>query len=182
LYVTSTSSVTWSPAILGGMTDSDRTVYKPVIRDERPEDRQAVWQVEADAFGRTEEADLLARLEPHKAFSLVATIDQDIVGHVLFTWLPVSEHRALALAPLAVRPDLHGKGIGGELVRQGLARARTLGAPAVVVLGDPKYYSRFGFTTDHKITQSYGWPDEAFQVVEFREIAGEATYPPAFLE
>ncbi|MFI6479827.1 GNAT family N-acetyltransferase [Nonomuraea sp. NPDC050663] len=150
------------------------------IRDELPEDREAVWQVEADAFGRPDEADLLAKLEPDKAFSLVATVGGEVVGHVLFTWLPISEHRALALAPLAVRPGAQGKGVGGELVRQGLARARALGVPAVVVLGDPAYYGRFGFAHDPKITQSYGWPDEAFQVVKYREIAGEAAYPQGF--
>ncbi|MBA2894099.1 GNAT family N-acetyltransferase [Nonomuraea soli] len=150
------------------------------IRDELLEDREAVWQVEAEAFERPDEADLLARLDPDKAFSLVATVDGEIVGHVLFTWLPVGEHRALALAPLAVRPGVQGKGVGGELVRQGLARARALGAPAVVVLGDPAYYGRFGFAPDPKITQSYGWPEEAFQVVKFREIVGEASYPQAF--
>lgn len=162
------------------MTESDRTVYKLEIRDERPEDRQAVWQVEADAFGRPDEADLLVGLEPDKAFSLVAEADGRVVGHVLFTWLPIGSERALALAPLAVQPEFQRGGVGDHLVRRGLARARELGVAAVVVLGDPGYYGRFGFTADPTVTQGYGWPPEYFQVVKFRDIEGEAVYPKGF--
>ncbi|MEV0585638.1 N-acetyltransferase [Nonomuraea sp. NPDC050310] len=164
------------------MTESDRTVYQPDIRDERPEDRAAVWQVEADAFGRTAEADLVGRLADDTAFSLVAELDGRIVGHVLFTWLPVGDRRALALAPLAVQPGVQGRGVGGALVRAGLARAEALGVPGVVVLGDPGYYGRFGFTADHRITQAYGWPAEAFQAITYTDLAGPAVYPAAFLE
>ena len=76
--------------------------------------------------------------------SLVAVEAGDVVGHVLFSRLraPAS---ALALAPLAVRADRQRRGIGARLVEAGLDRAREEGWRAVVVLGDPAYYRRFGF-------------------------------------
>ena len=56
--------------------------------------------------------------------------------------------RALALAPVGVRPEHQGRGIGSALIREGLDRARDEGWTAVFVLGDPTYYQRFGFNVD----------------------------------
>src|SRR5690606_2056821 len=52
---------------------------------------------------------------------------------------------ALLLGPLAVAPEAQGLGIGGLLMREALARAATLGHTAVLLVGDPEYYERFGF-------------------------------------
>ncbi|MFI6323962.1 GNAT family N-acetyltransferase [Nonomuraea sp. NPDC050556] len=154
----------------------------PVIRDERPTDRAGVYEVEAAAFGRPDEADLVDALRDHDAFaySLVAEEDGEIVGHIMFTWLPVGSVRALALAPLAVRPGNQGAGLGRALIAAGMKRAEEMGVPGVVVVGDPAYYSGSGFTTEHKITQTYGWPDEVFQAIVFTELEGEAVYPTPF--
>lgn len=166
------------------MTESGRTINDPVVRDEGPEDRAAVHHVEAEAFGGPDEADLVdvLRDDPSFAYSLVAVAGGEIVGHIMFTWLPVGDATALALAPLAVLPGHQRTGVGRALIAEGLRRARELKAPAVVVLGDPAYYGRFGFTTDHRITQSYGWPDSAFQAIVYTDIEGEAAYPTPFLE
>lgn len=165
------------------MTESGRTINTPVIRDERPGERAAVHRVEAAAFGRPDEADLVdvLREDPSFAYSIVAERGGEIVGHILFTALPVGGSTALALAPLAVHPEHQGSGVGGALVEAGLTRARELGAPAVVVVGDPGYYGRFGFTTDHQITQGYGWPDEVFQAITYTSLEGEAVYPEPFV-
>lgn len=56
--------------------------------------------------------------------------------------------QALLLGPLAVRPELAGRGIGRALVRHGLVQAREQGWPAILVVGDPKYYQPFGFTRE----------------------------------
>ena len=78
--------------------------------------------------------------------SLVAEADGEVVGHVGFS--PVTSAaatRGLGLAPLAVRPGVLRRGIGGKLVVEGLAAIARSGAGFVVVLGDPRYYGRFGF-------------------------------------
>ena len=78
------------------------------------------------------------------ALSLVAVEAEAVVGHVLFSRLRAPAG-ALALGPLAVRADRRRRGIGARLVAAGLDRAKREGWRAVVVLGDPAYYRRFGF-------------------------------------
>ncbi len=118
-------------------------------------DHDAILAVHRNAFG-DEEGPVISNLvdemlgdstgEP--LFSLVAELDDEIVGHVLFTAVsldPVRPISAQILAPLAVKPDLQGKGIGSRLVSDGLARMVESGVDLVFVLGHPHYYSRFGF-------------------------------------
>ena len=98
------------------------------------------------AFPTSDEARLVARLrgDGDAALSLVAVEAEAVVGHVLFSRL-LAPPAALALAPLAVRAERRRLGIGARLVAAGLDRARREGWRAVVVLGDPAYYRRFGF-------------------------------------
>ena len=98
------------------------------------------------AFLTSDEARLVERLrrDGDAALSLVTVEAEAVVGHVLFSRLRAPA-AALALAPLAVRADRRRRGIGARLVRAGLDRAKREGWRAVVVLGDPAYYSRFGF-------------------------------------
>jgi putative acetyltransferase len=124
------------------------------LREERFDDHAAVRAVVAAAFGRPDEAALVDRLREDGAvaLSLVAEEAGEVVGHLLFTPLPlVGPERtiaAAALAPLSVAPGRQGRGIGSALVREGLARLAGRGVPAVVVLGHPGYYPRFGFRPD----------------------------------
>lgn len=94
-------------------------------------------------------AGLLGDATARPALSLVAEIDDTIVGHVLFTrarLLPDQDHLAAQiLAPLAVVAELHGGGIGGALVREGLRQLAASKVDLVFVLGHPEYYPRFGF-------------------------------------
>ena len=119
------------------------------LRHETEADRDTVRRVVEAAFAREDEARLVDRLhaEGDAAISLVAEIDGEIAGHVLFSPMR-SPQGALGLAPVSVRPDLHGNGIGGALIREGLEEARKSGASAVFVLGDPPYYTRFGFAPE----------------------------------
>ena len=81
---------------------------------------------------------------------LVAEEDGQVVGHILFSRLFVQEggksFAAVALAPLAVEPSFHGTGIGGALIREAHIRLKDAGETLSIVLGDPAYYGRFGYT------------------------------------
>lgn len=122
----------------------------PRLRTEAEGDRAAIHALQVSAFGRKDEADLVNRLRAEGAVrvSVVAEADGEIVGHVLFSRLEADPPgEALALAPLAVLPEQQKMGIGGALVHEGLARCRAAGAGFVVVLGDPAFYRRFGFSS-----------------------------------
>ena len=122
-----------------------------LIREEQPEDRSAVYEVNRQAFETPAEADLVDALRPiaEPFLSWVAVVDGRVVGHILFTPVRVMgegrERAALGLAPMAVLPEFQNQGIGARLVRAGLDGCRALGHSAVVVLGHPDYYPRFGF-------------------------------------
>ena len=129
--------------------DLERSVR---IRPEHRTDLAAIREVNQEAFGRADEADLVDALRDGGDFvaSLVAESPEGVVGHVLFSHLPISaaERRivAAALAPVAVRPHRQRQGVGAALVREGIERCRQANLEAVVVLGHPDYYPRFGFS------------------------------------
>ena len=159
-----------------------------MIRYARASDRPAIAQVVAAAFGRDDEAGLVERLraDGDSLFELVADEAGDITGHILFSrlWADRAEMFA-ALAPLAVRPGLQKAGVGSALVRTGLQNIREFGAHGVLVLGDPAYYGRFGFSaeTAAKVAAPYaGQP--AFQAIAIEPGAFDAplsvAYPDAF--
>lgn len=94
---------------------------------------------------------LLAEHQAVKTISLVATKQDAIVGHVAFSpvfFVNNRQHLGYILAPLAVAPDRQKQGIGALLVRHGLAILTDAGASIVFVYGDPRYYSRFGFSPE----------------------------------
>jgi len=117
-----------------------------IIRGERWADLDAVHELVAAAFQRRDEAVLIDHLRSGGAcvISLVAVEGDEIVGHVLFSRL-IAPFRALGLGPVSVKPNRQRVGIGSQLVRMGLDQAREGGCEGVFVLGDPKFYSRFGF-------------------------------------
>ena len=151
-------------------------------------DAVAIRRVETAAFGRPDEAGMVeaARAEGAALVELVAQADGEIVGHILFSRMSVSPPRFLAgLAPVAVAPDRQGRGIGDALCRAGIEAVRALGAEAVVVLGHPTYYPRFGFSAEAaaRLASPYAG-DPAFMALELRPGALAAPlkvdYPAAF--
>ncbi len=87
------------------------------------------------------------RAEDAALVELVADEDGEVIGHALFSRMTVTPPRFFAaLGPVAVRPDRQGEGHGAALCRAGIEAVRALGAEAVVVLGHPTYYPRFGFS------------------------------------
>ncbi|MCG7392089.1 N-acetyltransferase [Microvirga sp. ACRRW] len=120
------------------------------IRVEEAADWTAVYTIYAEAFGQLTEAELVRHLhdDGDLILSLIAHGDKP-AGHIAFSRLALHETpaiRGVVLAPLAVRPEFQAKGVGSVLVRYGLEKLTSDGYDLVVVLGDPDYYSRFGFT------------------------------------
>jgi putative acetyltransferase len=144
------------------------------IRRERPGDEEAVRRINRLAFGCEEEANVVDRLRRtcDEYLAFVATEDEKIVGHILFTpaTLDASSVVGMGLAPMAVDPQHQNSGIGSLLVRHGLEYLSASGCPFVIVVGHPEFYPRFGFelASAHGLTcQWEGVPDEAFMIQVF---------------
>ena len=121
------------------------------IRPEQPDDIPAIRAVNLAAFETSAEADLVdvLREQARPLIALAAADDATIVGHILFSPVTLLDHpemRIAGLAPMAVVPSRQHQGIGSMLVREGLEQCRRLGFVAVIVLGHPGFYPRFGFT------------------------------------
>jgi len=145
------------------------------VREENPADRAAVHAVNAAAFDTTAEADLVdaLRAKARPLVSLVAEEGGAVIGHILFSPVSLDEDPApgiMGLAPMAVVPGRQRTGVGSVLVRAGLERCRKLGFGAVVVLGHPAYYPRFGFQPAARfgIRCEYDAPEEAFMLLELQ--------------
>jgi putative acetyltransferase len=163
-----------------------------LVRAEEQKDRAAVHAVNVSAFETSEEANLVDALreQARPLVSLVAEDNGAIVGHIMFSPVSLDGHPALrimGLAPMAVSPAHQRKGIGSALVRAGLEQCAQLGFGAVVVLGHPAYYPRFGFSSSarHGIGCEYDVPEEVFMVVELhdgflRGASGKVKYHAAF--
>jgi putative acetyltransferase len=144
------------------------------IRTEKPEDLEAVRNINIVAFGRENEANLVDRLRGiGSTFSFVAVQPDRIVGHLFFSLVAVEGKcsknlSVLGLAPVAVIPNYQRQGIGTRLIREGLKECGRSGFQAVVVLGNPAFYSRFGFipASRNSLRCEYDVPDEAFMVLE----------------
>lgn len=122
-----------------------------MIRHARAADHPAIDTVLEAAFRRPDEAALVRRLRADEdvLFELLSEDAGQVTGHILFSrlWADRTELYG-ALAPLAVRPEQQRSGIGSGLVRASLDTCREFGCHGVLVLGDPAYYSRFGFSAE----------------------------------
>jgi putative acetyltransferase len=145
-----------------------------VVRTEKTEDYESVRRVNELAFERRNEADLVDTLRKNARpyVSLVAVVDEQVVGHIFFSPVSVesesSAFTAMGLAPMAVLPEYQNRRIGSRLVREGLKECQRLGHDIVVVLGHANYYPRFGFTPASLkgLRSEYDVPDEVFMVTE----------------
>ena len=166
------------------------TVRRVQVRDELPGDEAVIRRANELAFGRAEEADLVDALRASGAvtLSLVAVVEGQIAGHILFSPVAIEGARGtmIGLAPMAVLPSHQRRGIGSALVREGIDRLRREGHGAIVVLGHPEYYPRFGFTRARSfgLTCEFECPDEAFMALELVKGAlangGFVRYRPEF--
>lgn len=145
------------------------------IRPESLTEYADIFEVNRLAFGQDNEARLVENIRQLPNFnsdlSLVAIASDRLVGHILFSEItiasPQGDITALALAPLAVLPQLQNRGIGSQLVRAGLKQCQ-LGYKVVIVLGHPNFYHRFGFApaVNKELRSPFPVPDEAFMVLE----------------
>ncbi|QKH37912.1 N-acetyltransferase [Achromobacter pestifer] len=160
-----------------------------LILPETPDDREAIFTLTQAAFkdhphSQQTEGYITNALREAGALtlSLVARVDGRIAGHVAFSPVAISDGSAdwYGLGPVAVLPELQGRGIGAALIREGLARLKALGAAGCVVMGDPAYYARFGFAQTPALTYP-GVPPEYFMAqVYTRPAQGDVAYHKAF--
>lgn len=161
------------------------------IRPETPDDHDAIRQVVTAAFGQADEADLVdaLRAQGYARLSLVAENEGRIAGHILFSALPIHTERgvvdSLALAPVAVVPELQNQGIGSALIREGLQQSRAMGFGSVVVLGHANYYPRFGFSVELARPLQSPYAGDHFMALELvpgalAGVTGRVAYPPPF--
>jgi putative acetyltransferase len=130
------------------------------VRDEKSGDEQSIHDLtriafEGKTFSNKTEHLIVDTLRSKKALavSLVAIVDGNLVGHVAFSLVTMSEgkNKWYALGPISVIPPLQKQGIGSGLIREGLARIQLLGAAGCVIVGNPRYYTRFGFEHDSSV-------------------------------
>lgn len=167
-----------------------------MVRGEKEADHDAVFEINRLAYGRDAEGTLVNTIRKtksyEKGFSLVAEKEGAVLGHVLFSKGFITHRgrrfKCLVLGPAAVRPEHQRRGIGTAIINEGLERAREVGFGAVVVVGDPVYFSRFGFVPalTKKLRTSLRVPDENFMVKEvsrnaLRGIIGTVMFPREYL-
>lgn len=162
------------------------------IRPETSADHEAIRHVNRLAFGQDDEARLVDTLREggYVRLSLVAEQGSQVVGHILFSDLPILTNAgtvpALALAPMAVLPPFQNQGIGSALVRRGLDECRQQGHQIVVVLGHPQFYPRFGFSSKRAVGLASPFSGkDSFMAVELvpgalDRVEGRVHYPPPF--
>ena len=164
-----------------------------IIREERAGDAEQIRTVNLAAFDTRAEADLVDALRRGRvpAISLVAEDNATLIGHILFSPVTIVGAEALpltlvGLAPMAVVPARQRQGVGSHLVVEGLERCRRANVAAVVVLGHPDYYPRFGFTpaSGHSIRPPFDVEDQYMMALVLdptRPVpAGTIRYPAAF--
>jgi putative acetyltransferase len=166
-------------------------VAQIVIRPETETDHEAIRRVNRVAFEQEDEARLVDELRRggYVRLSLVAEMDDEIVGHILFSELSLVTScgvmPALSLAPMAVTPEHQRRGIGSELVRRGLATCRDQGAGIVIVVGHPEFYPRFGFSAELARPLRSPFSGDVWMAAELSPgaldgVSATVQYPPPF--
>ena len=169
----------------------DRTEHDGglTLREERPGDIAAIRDLNRLAFGQDQEGDIVDALRSNGAvlLSLVATLEDRVVGHILYSPIIVNEVTGAALAPMAVHPEYQRRGIGSRLVETGNRKIQEAGYPFILVVGHADYYPRFGFkpASTRGITCEWDVPDDVFLLLVLDEarmqgISGLARYRPEF--
>jgi putative acetyltransferase len=161
------------------------------IRHETASDIEAVFRVESDAFGQEIEACLVddLRAAGNSLLSLVADLEGEIVGHIMFSPMTIESgdrsFTAVCLAPLAIATAHQRQGVGGRLIEAGLAEMRAAGHGAVFLLGHPSYYPRFGFRPAREFGVHYQDDRDAFMAIELHPgalagVTGNVRFAPQF--
>src|SRR6185295_12090351 len=160
------------------------------IREEVPDDVTAIRDVNKRAFGQDQEGNIVDALRSNGAalLSLVATLDDRVVGHIMYSPISVGgEIMGAALGPMAVLPEHQRQGIGSKLVEAGSRKIKRQGWPFIIVLGHSKYYPRFGFVPagNHGIRCEWEVPEDVFMLLvldqeKMHGVSGLAKYRHEF--
>lgn len=161
-----------------------------IIRQESSSEASAINALTEAAFLNAPHTDhteqfIVSALRKAAALSvsLVATQEGVIVGHVAVSPVAIADGTVgwYGLGPISVAPSLQGRGIGSLLMKAALNQLREMGASGCVLLGEPAYYSRFGFKPERSLVFP-GVPPEYFQALPFGQSLphGVVTYHEAF--
>ena len=160
------------------------------IREERADDIAAVRDLNRRAFGQDQESNIVDALRANGAalLSLVATLNGQVVGHIMYSPLSIDgKFEGAALGPMAVLPQCQRQGIGSKLIEAGNRKLKDDGCPFIIVVGHADYYPRFGFkpASEHGIKCEWDVPDNVFMLLVLDQakmagVAGLAKYRPEF--
>ncbi|MFN7914541.1 MAG: N-acetyltransferase [Vicinamibacterales bacterium] len=146
-----------------------------IIRDEQPADIPRIARLVTEAFRTAPhssgtEALIVDALRDARALtvSLVADAGGELTGHIAISPVTTTsgDRGWFGLGPIAVAPAHQGKGIGTQLMHAALDRLREAGASGCVVLGNPAFYSRFGFVREEALVLP-GVPQAYFLATTF---------------
>lgn len=167
-----------------------KTRTKPMeIRDETTADIDSIRDVNRRAFAQEQEGNIVDALRSNGAalLSLVAIVDGEVVGHIMYSPATVNETTGAALGPMAVLPEFQRRGIGSKLVEAGNQRLKDQGFPFIIVVGHAEYYPRFGFipASKHGIRCEWDLPDDVFMLAvldpaKMQNVSGLAKYRHEF--
>ncbi|MTI43517.1 putative acetyltransferase [Roseibium hamelinense] len=154
----------------------------PLLRQTTPSDWPGLDTLYGDAFPDEELRPLVKDLLEFDRgiLSILAEQEGAICGHVIFTMCPVGDEKAAVaalLGPLAVSPSQQCTGIGTALVREGFEQGKAASASIALVLGDPAYYGRFGFTAERRIDPPFPLPEEWTGAWQSVRLSGDGNAP-----
>ena len=139
------------------------------VRQERAKDIEAIRDVNKRAFGQDHEGNIVDALRSNGAalLSLVATLDDRVVGHIMYSPATIGDVTGAALGPMSVLPEHQRQGIGSQLVSAGTQKLKASGCPFIIVLGHPNFYPRFGFRRASSLAVKCEWdvPDEVVMLL-----------------
>ena len=161
-----------------------------ILRNEQAQDVDAIFKLTESAFKNAEHTDHTEqfivnalRKTQQLTLSIVAEREQQLIGHVAISPVEISSKTSdwYGLGPISVAPEYQQQGVGSALMQYSLQQLKQLGAAGCVVLGDPAYYSKFGFKVIPNLTLA-DVPAEYFQALSFTDMfpQGEVTYSQAF--
>ena len=144
------------------------------IREENSNDYDAIRYVNYQAFNQPMEGNIVDKIRNlgYKFLSLVAEVNNKIVGHIFFSPMEIEGctevKGGMGLAPLSVLPEYQNQGIGGMLINEGIDMLKKKDVPYIIVVGHERYYPKFGFEKASKYGLKSQWtevPDGAFMVI-----------------
>ncbi len=154
-----------------------------ILREETTADIDAITEVTIAAFknlpvsNQTEQFIIKAlRSADALTISLVAEIDERVVGHIAFSPVVISDGTKdwYGLGPISVLPEYQKQGIGKSLINEGLSLLKKMGGQGCALVGDPNYYKRFGFKNFPELVHE-GIPQEVFLALAFNEKVPQGT-------